>query len=941
MFRALCILSCLLTLLPASAQDVKLFEFPEQLEPLQLDMMANNDWSACISTAQPLSGIAYPGEALKLEITLSNAGKEPLAAAPTLEAVRINMQFEKYDPSRGDPMISGFQISLTPVGPRSRSTLEPVTIAPGKTATLSWSPAKDACNEFGVYALIVELPGKGRQAAGTFGRAHVPNPAAGDGKSSPLLYHQHWGWPMDLQMALVARLGYRWVRTDGTPTWGNVATRTADGGPDGPFDWAKLDEMMEIYRRYGLWVQSNMYGSPQNATTEANWKAYNVVHLPKYDQAWGSFVEEAVRRYCGKDGNGPLQIIDYYNEPWEGGGISGWKSDSARYRAIYKIIYDRAHKASPHIQVGGCSSIMNTVDKFFSVKDWRTMYKFDILTDHYVQPYSSYGPRLAKNLGIPSIETETWIGNTPDNLVATATHFLAAGQSKVNPNHPVQLFWKRGQSVLMPSPPVMAANQFLFATAGKEFKRIVFLDHLPWLYEWSDGKSSLFILAGDRHRINAAAATLYDQIRANGTITISNLRGKLRAYDTYGNPYPATRGRYTVPCAYTSVYLEAPTLAPGAVIGAVRDGVMEGIKPVEIFADDFAVPVGQAKTLDVDVHNVLNRPVAGTLTVTPPSGIRLAGTTAVLSLKPGETQTVKLPIQSADVNPANAYEFAYKFAGNDGGAELTEVLHANVLAYGHPTIDGSLADWTDVPPVIVFGEALQRDMTERAWKPWEQEKEVSKGLAEVRFKWDEQNLYIAVRDRNKDWQAKPRLSARDDDSYFGKDDMAQTYIKGIYEALPFSGHCVQLGIGLGLHKAGLAPMTNVPARMVADDDTDYEYAFWGAPDGGEIWRNSQPGMQLFNFLPRCMPQGYSGVPKGATTVVKRDGDDTIYEVAIPLADMPELQPAPGKIIKLTFALPGSGIKFGLGRSRTRSNGLTLKNTWEADPSCDIRWGFVK
>ena len=941
MFRCVCLLLCVSALLPLLSQDVKLFGFPEHLESMRLDAMDSNDWSALISKAEPAGGIAYPGENVQLEVTLHNAGKEALTVTPTIEAVRIHMRFEKYDPSRGDPMISGFQVSLLPVNVPVRTPMAGVTIAPGESTTLAWSPPKGACSEFGVYTLIVELPGKGRQPAGTFGRAHPSNPAGGDGKASPLFYHQHWAWPIETQMTLVSRLGYKWVRTDGAPNWSMVATRNMDGGPDGPFDWTRADDMMDVFRRHGLWVQSNMYGSPQNATTEENWKAFNVVHLPKYDQAWGLFVEEAVRRYCGKDGDGPLQIIDYYNEPWEGGGISGWKSDSARYRAIYKIIYDRAHKASPHIQVGGTSSIMNTVDKFFTVKDWQKQYQFDVLTDHYVQPYSSYGPRLAKNLGIPSIETETWIGNTPDNLIATATHFLAAGQMKVNTNHPVQLFWQKGKSVLMPSPPVMAANQFLSATAGKEFKQIVFHDHLPWLYEWSDTKTSLFILAGDRHAINPAATTMYDQIRANGSISIDSLKGKLKAFDIYGNPYAETKGRYTVPCSYTSVYLSAPGLPAQAVIDAVRAGRIEGVTPVEIFADDFVTPLEQAKTVDVDVHNVLNRAINGTLVVTPPDSITLAGNRTLLALQAGETKTVSVPIVNVKVNPANAYQFTYQFESNDGKAVLTEVLHANVVQYGHPTIDGNLDDWAQVPPVIAFGQSLQREMTERAWKPWEEEREVTKGLAELRLQWDEQYLYIAVRERNKDWAARPRLSTRDDNSYFGKDDMSHTYIKGIYEALPYSGHGVQVGIGLGLHQAGLGAMPEVPVRMIADDDVDYEYAFWGAPDGGELWRSSKPGMQLFNFLPRCMPQGYDGVPKNARVVVTRDGDDTCYEVAIPLADMPELQPAPGKVIKFTFALPASGIKFGLGRSRTRSNGLTLKPTWEGHPSCEIRWGFVQ
>src|SRR5690606_28168073 len=128
---------------------------------------------------------------------------------------------------------------------------------------------------------------------------------------------------------------------------------------------------------------SNMYGSPRWTISEENWKAYHYLHDEEYDQQMGDFVEEAVRRYCGEDGEGPLQIIDYWNEPWEGGGISAWHGDAIRYRQTYKILYERAKKGSPHIKVGGASSIMNTEDKFFihdTGVDW-TKY-FDVFTDH-------------------------------------------------------------------------------------------------------------------------------------------------------------------------------------------------------------------------------------------------------------------------------------------------------------------------------------------------------------------------------------------------------------------------------------------------------------------------------------------------------------------------------------------------------------------------------
>jgi hypothetical protein len=74
----------------------------------------------------------------------------------------------------------------------------------------------------------------------------------------------------------------------------------------------------------------------------------------------------------------------------------------------------------------------------------------------------------------------------------------------------------------------------------------------------------------------------------------------------------------------------------------------------------------------------------------------------------------------------------------------------------------------------------------------------------------------------------------------------------------------------------LPALPEVPERMLAIEDTDYEYAVWGLPDGGsEIWRSVTPTMKFFHFLPRCFPDGYEGVPKGAKASVRRVGADKV------------------------------------------------------------------
>jgi hypothetical protein len=387
---------------------------------------------------------------------------------------------------------------------------------------------------------------------------------------------------------------------------------------------------------------------------------------------------------------------------------------------------------------------------------------------------------------------------------------------------------------------------------------------------------------------------------------------------------------------------------------------MEGVKPVEFFVSDFVTPIDQAKTLEFDVHNVLNRTIEGVLNVEEPEGVTLKAGEKVeesaiwrsknwmhVTLKPGETQRISWPIVSATANDANAYEFTFTFTflGADPvkktiAASWTEVLHANVIRKGTPKIDGDLADWADVPGVIVHSADLKRDLTAAAWKPWEAETETPTGLAEIKFKYDDEFIYIAVRERNKAWTPRNRLSVRDDDSYFGTDDLAHTYVKGFADALPYMGHVLQVGFNLGL--PGVLPADPaIPVRMVAREDTDYEYAFWLGTDGQpEVWRSQAPGMWPFNFLPRCMPAGYDGVPKGANVVVKRVGDDTIYEIALPLSDMKELKPKAGDAIRIAVSLPGIKVFTGMNRSRCTSNGLTFKPTWERSPSNDIWWGFT-
>ena len=107
---------------------------------------------------------------------------------------------------------------------------------------------------------------------------------------------------------------------------------------------------------------------------------------------------EFARRYWD-NGNGALWGVENYNEPWEGGGISGWARDCLQYRELQKLISRAVKSVDPRIKVLGTSSIMNTEDKLYSDGGSEMDEYVDVFTDHYVVPRNCYGPMVARARG--------------------------------------------------------------------------------------------------------------------------------------------------------------------------------------------------------------------------------------------------------------------------------------------------------------------------------------------------------------------------------------------------------------------------------------------------------------------------------------------------------------------------------------------------------------
>lgn len=930
---------------PAWGSEGSLFGAVTHLEKMGYDMPGAKGWNGRIVWTGKPGALFFPGESVDIDVQLTGVKAD---APITVEITPIDQPFLKPD---GDDLLF-----LPNYGVASR----------GKTAALkaAFASPEDAAkgllklrnlpvSDFGVAAVALVIKDLGKQPVGTVARAHQPR--RGDRSLSQPMYHMGGGsicgsW--ETQMGVVARVGYRWIRPDNFPNW-----QGSDGGSrEKPFDFTKQDYMMDCFKKNGLYLISNAYGSPNWSMDKANFDAYFYSHNQEDDALFSKWAEEAAKRWCGADGEGPLQMIDYWNEPWEGGGISAWKGDAIRYRQLYDAIYDGMKKGAPKIKVGGCSSIMNTGDKFFTSPELEAKYnkRVEILTDHYVGAAMCYGPRIAERMGIISMESETWFGGNARYQAATLAFYLASGQKIVNTNHPAQILWCNTPEVPLPKPSLLAMNTFFFFAGDRPFERVVFMDQLPWLFQFGKGSECAFMLLGDGSHI---IADQFDQIRADGHIRIPALGGKIKVYDVYGNELQAKGGVVNVPLNRDAYWVEAVGQDADVVVKAVREAQIEDVKPVSLALRDFTAVPAAGGTVEVEVWNVLNRPVSGSVALKLPAVISLAAKSQAVQLAAGERKTLTFALTKATPDALNAYPAEVTFKGPDGKATLAEVLQANVIVAGTPKVDGKLDDWSAVPVVRGTLGNAGPDMTVKLWKPWEQQAEAKKGLAEFRVMRDDKFLYVAIRERNAEWKPVPRLSTRDDDKFFGNTPItAHTYWSknfGIPEpgdqSLPYYGNMAQIAIGLGLGSAAhkLPEPKNCPPGILAMPDTDYEYAVWGAPDGGaEVWRNYAAGQNwVRHFAPHTVPKGsYDGVPKGFQAVVRQDGADVIYEIALPLADMPLLKPgmlAAGKTVCLTFKLPGSNVLFGTGKSATRPNGMSTLPRWERSPSNTIRWGIAK
>ncbi len=842
---------------------------------------------------------------------------------------------------------------------------------------------------FGTYALIL-VYGNERRLLGTVARVPVPR-SDGTIETVPILgeggfVEKPW------RAKVYARMGIKGWRSDGS--W----NANKDGSPN----WEKYDALFAAAKEAGCKIMSTPGATPEwtwpfaphqtPAAVAPDWDGSpyggrsDWVCDPKYYPEYEKWMAEFAKRYWD-DGKGALWGVENYNEPWEGGGISGWARDCLQYREIQKLISRAVKSVDLKIKVLGASSIMNTEDKLYSDGGNEMDPYIDVFTDHYVVPRGCYGPMIARARGKKSMETETWFVGTEYQLPQGAAQFLASGQNSVSPWHPRVLFEQvpgGTDEAIIPSPVVAATAAFNFFATGRPFERIVFKDHLPWVFQFGndDDPNALLVVFGQLVSIGSTDVRdrLWRQVDGSpgGVMTIDNSDRLLRFYDLSGNPCYVGEKTVKLPMSIFPSYIMCAK-GPKAAAERLAQAQITGKRPVEILPRDFdSLLTDKNAVLSVDIHNCLNRTIKGTLRVKSPAEITLASGTADVVLAAGERKTLEFPVASAKPQDSNAYPFEFVFTSDAGEADYKEVLNCAVVPNAKISVDGNLDEWKGIPGITVIGKDDSVDSIEVLRRPWLALKESHPRLVSglVKMAWDDDNLYVCAEVNDPTHQENaPPMEGRDENKYFhsrasderepykswlAKNAPGRSFAEVPYvyadnpenprqsdvPALPFRRDRLQVGFDVTDDWHGMDnDADRVPYGFHAVPDTDYEFSLYGCEGGkSELWRHLAPGVPRMHDFPR-QPRGKTttGIVKEARHVVKRNGNVYTYEAAIPKSTVADLKLGAGTDFGFTFKIgnsEGANAEYGKDKAVTKNNGLSLHPYWEPHSSCGVRWTLI-
>lgn len=984
--RSLClILSAALSLgtMPALAQEGGPLVLADNLKVLR-DAAPNTNYRFTGSNGP--GQLLFNDEPVNLKFTFKKEQDQGLVKDFALEIQEITTRDPEAYTKGGFSDTSGY---APLIGLEGKPVVFPIQV----TFTDQPETAFEVANvpvprRFGTYAISL-VRGDKRQFLASVAR--VPRPRADATLETVPVFGegQFMNGDITTRCQQYARMGIRGWRSE--LSWSEKAPGTYKEGED-PYVWTNYDALFNAAEANGEKIMVTLGGHPvwtrpfgSEPTPASGWR-------PDSGGYWGTGdwlckpelypqYQKWIAAFCArywKDGKGALWGLENYNEPWEGGGISGWARDARQYRELQKTIATAARSVSPDIRLLAASSIMNTEDKLYS-DGTNEMDKYvDIFTDHYVPPAMCYGPMVAAAHGKQSMETETWFVNTEYLLPQGVAQFMASGQKRIAPWHPRVLFDGLPgvqDGYFIPTPTVTATAAFNYFVSGKTFQKLVFKDRLPWVFQFGkdDDKSALLVVFGQLMTIGGSSPKerLWAQVDGTpgGTMTVDNSDGLLQFYDLAGNPTYLKQKQVVLPMNIQPTYILCKQ-GPVAAAARLAKAVIAGKKPVEILPHDFSQLMAAGINLDVEVHNCLNRSITGRLVVKAPEGITLkdAQGTQTVTLAAGEKKLLQFGLATATPAAGNAYPFSFHFESDAGAADYAENMNVTVVPHRTIQVDGNLDDWKDIPGVTLLAKPEKMDITELMRRPWlDMKDKLPDGtFGEIKLAWDDDNLYVSGRVNDPTPEVAPiKMVGRDENQYFhsaasdqrepyktfltkypGRSfaEVPYVYCKSPEAGIPFRRDRLQFALDVTPDWHDLKEVVDVPQGFHAFPDTDYEYSLYPTDGGAELWRQLAPGVPRIHDFPRQVRgQRTTGPVPGAKFVVKREGSVYTYEAAIPKTELATMKLAAGTTFGMAWKIGNSGgpsVESGTDKAVCKSNGLTLHPYWERSPNAGVRWTLL-
>jgi hypothetical protein len=278
---------------------------------------------------------------------------------------------------------------------------------------------------------------------------------------------------------------------------------------------------------------------------------------------------------------------------------------------------------------------------------------------------------------------------------------------------------------------------------------------------------------------------------------------------------------------------------------------------------------------------------------------------------------------------------------------LEEALSVAVFRFGTPTIDGDLSEWEKLGamPVYVAAGKFTYDPALTGWFPFKKWDDDTGAAYFGKFAamWDETNLYFMAQVNDPTLSRHPGpLSG----TWFQMMDPPCDHVYAMGPKFVFSADQVQVAFDCCPNPDTLLPPDDPAYRDGSFRNTDYEFGLMDtAKDGSIVWRYLAPGLRWHHYYPFSPRLPFDqGVVASARLVVRREEPKALwtYEAAIPLDELKELRPRPGKLVRFAFRLNQDGrshVDWSHGRSACKKNAFSFHPEWVIDYSVETEWGF--